>query len=85
MTLSDPEGELPENLDAFDPINNRDDLLKLLIATQISFGRDTDSVTAYGPIDAAATVQISNGNELDAAALAAVRLAASWVPQEAKK
>jgi hypothetical protein len=85
VALSDPDGNLPKDADAFDPINNRDHLLKLLIATQISFARDANGVTAYGSFDEMTTVEISNGNELDAAALAAVKLAATWAPQEVEK
>lgn len=84
VALSDHDGNLPTDAAAFDPITNRDDLLKLLIATQISFDRDADGVTAYGPFGSVA-VETSNGNELDAAALAAVKLAATWAPTEARK
>jgi hypothetical protein len=79
VALADPEGDLPGELDTFDPISNRDDLVRLLISTQISFTRCAAGVTAEGPFNEAVTEAV-NGSEVDAAALAAVRLAASWAP-----
>ncbi|MFM0617510.1 hypothetical protein PQR37_25980 [Paraburkholderia nemoris] len=79
VALADPEGDLPKEVETFDPINNRDDLLKLLISTQISFTRGADGITAEAPFNETVTEPVC-GSEIDAAALAAVKLAASWAP-----
>jgi hypothetical protein len=79
VALSDHNGKLPKDSESFDPINNRDDLLTLLISTQISFSRDADGITAEGPFNNTVTEPVA-GTENNAAALAAVKLAASWAP-----
>ena len=37
--FSDADRVVPVNLDQFDPLNSRDDLIKLLVETGISFSR----------------------------------------------
>lgn len=84
VALSDRNDKLPKDWEAFDPINNRDHLLTLLISTQISFTRYPDGIAAEGPFNDTVTEPVA-GTENDAAALAAVKLAASWAPPQGAK
>lgn len=82
--FADENGNTPLDLHRFDAVNRDEDLLRLLIATGISFTRPAD-----GCIGAEAGMQeppiierITDGDLLAAARRVAARVAASWVTDE---
>ncbi|WP_345816693.1 hypothetical protein AAGS40_27340 (plasmid) [Paraburkholderia sp. PREW-6R] len=77
--FSDADRVVAVNLDRFDPLNSRDDLVRLLLATGISFSRPSNIHIAAEAAGDTVKVTIENGDELAAAARAACELAASWV------
>jgi hypothetical protein len=78
-TFSDADRVVPVNLDQFDPLNSRDDLIKLLIETGISFSRPSDGVIAAEDGGTHVDITIKRGDAVSAAARAACELAASWI------
>jgi hypothetical protein len=70
---------VPVNLDQFDPLNSRDDLIKLLVETGISFSRPNDSDIAAEDGDTGVEITVRRGDVVTAAARAACELAASWI------
>lgn len=81
-TFSDADRVVAVNIDNFDPLNSRDDLVRLLIATGISFSRPTNVDIAAETGDSSVEVTIQNGDDIAAAARAACELAASWVTDD---
>jgi hypothetical protein len=77
--FSDADRVVPVNLDQFDPLNSRDDLIKLLVETGISFSRPRKGDLAAEDGDSSVEVMINNGDVVSAAARAACELAASWI------
>jgi hypothetical protein len=77
--FSDADRVVPVNLDHFDPLNSRDDLIRLLIETGISFSRPNDVDIAAETGDSSVEVTIHRGDVVTAAARAACELAASWI------
>ena len=78
-TFSDADRVVPVNLDQFDPLKSRDDLIKLLVETGISFSRPREGDLAAEDGDSSVEVTINNGDVASAAARAACELAASWI------
>jgi hypothetical protein len=70
---------VPVNLDQFDPLNSRDDLIKLLVETGISFSRPREGDIAAEDGDSSVEITIKRGDVVTAAARAACELAASWI------
>jgi hypothetical protein len=79
--FSDADRVAPVNLDHFDPLNSRDDLIKLLVETGISFSRPSDVDVAAEDGDTSVEVTIKRGDLVTAAARAACELAASWIDE----
>jgi hypothetical protein len=77
--FSDTDRVVAVNLDNFDPLNSRDDLVRLLLATGISFARRANVGIAALTGDDTVEITTQNGDELAAAARAACELAASWI------
>jgi hypothetical protein len=77
--FSDSDRVVPVRLDNFDPLNSTDDCLRLLIRTNISFSRLSDTEIAAETGDSSHVCEISEGDELAAARRAACGLAASWI------
>jgi hypothetical protein len=67
------------NLENFDPLHSGDDLVRLLIATGISFHRPSNVDIVAWTGDHSFEIKIQNGDDLAAAARAACELAASWI------
>jgi hypothetical protein len=80
--FSDADRVVAVNLDKFDPLNSRDDLVRLLIATGISFSRPSNVDIAAETGDSSIQVTIQNDDDLAAAARAACELAASWIDDD---
>ncbi|CAN7737342.1 hypothetical protein LJR267_009142 [Paraburkholderia hospita] len=81
--FSDEEGRvLAVDVEKFDPLHSGDDLLRLLIATGISFHRPPSGGMVAWTGDHSVDVKIHDGNELAAAARAACELAASWISDD---
>jgi hypothetical protein len=67
------------NLDQFDPLNSRDDLIKLLVETGISFSRPREGGVAAEDSSNSVEVTIRRCDVVSAGARAACELAASWI------
>jgi hypothetical protein len=80
--FSDADRVVAVNLDKFDPLNSRDDLIRLLIATGISFSRPSNLDISAETGDGSVEVTIQNGDDVAAAARAACELAASWIDDD---
>ena len=80
--FSDADRVVAVNLHNFDPLNSRDDLMRLLIATGISFSRPSSVDIAAETGDSSVEVTIQNGDDIAAAARAACELAASWIDDD---
>jgi len=80
--FSDADQVVAVNLDAFDPLNSVEDLVRLLIETGISFSRPSDTVIAAEDSSTSFEATIRNGDELATAARAACELAASWIDDD---
>ena len=80
--FSDADRVVPVNLDQFDSLNSRDDLIKLLIETGISFSRPRGGELAAADSNSSVEVTIKNGDVASAAGRAACGLAASWIDDE---
>jgi len=76
------EGGVAVDLEKFDPLHSGDDLVRLLIATGISFHRPSKAGIVAWTGDHSVEVEIPQGDELAAATRAACELAASWVNDE---
>ena len=79
--FSDADRVVPVNIDNFDPLNSRDDLIKLLVETGISFSRPSDVDVCAETGDDSIDVTIRGGDIVGAASRAACELAASWVSE----
>lgn len=77
--FSDADRVVAVNLDQFDPLNSRDDLIKLLVQTGISFSRPGEADVAAEDGDTSVEITIKRGDVVSAAARAACELAASWI------
>ena len=77
--FSDVDRVVAVNLDQFDPLNSRDDLIKLLVETGISFSRPSDDAIAAEDGGTHVDITIKRGDVVSAAARAACELAASWI------
>jgi hypothetical protein len=77
--FSDADRVVAVNLDRFDPLNSRDDLIKLLVETGISFSRPHEGDLAAEDGDSSVEATIINDDVVSAAARAACELAASWI------
>ncbi|WP_175946329.1 hypothetical protein [Caballeronia sp. BCC1704] len=77
--FSDVDRVVAVNLDQFDPLNSRDDLIKLLVETGISFSRPREGDIAAENSDSSVEVTIRRDDVVSAAARAACELAASWI------
>lgn len=77
--FSDVDRVVAVSLDQFDPLNSRDDLIKLLVETGISFSRPREGDIAAENSDSSVEVTIRRGDVVAAAARAACELAASWI------
>lgn len=77
--FSDVDRVVAVNLDQFDPLNSRDDLIKLLVETGISFSRPSDGDVAAEDGSTCVDITIKHGDVVSAAARAACELAASWI------
>ena len=80
--FSDADRVVPVNLDQFDPLNSRDDLIKLLVETGISFSRPNDSDIAAEDGDTGVEITVRRGDVVTAAARVACELAASWIDDD---
>lgn len=80
--FSDADRVVAVNLDRFDPLNSRDDLVRLLLATGISFSRPSNIHISAETGGDSVQVTIQNGDDLAAAARAACELAASWIDDD---
>jgi hypothetical protein len=77
--FSDVDRVVAVNLDQFDPLNSRDDLIKLLVETGISFSRPSEGVIAAEDGSTHVDITIQRSDVVTAAARAACELAASWI------
>ncbi|WP_250532319.1 hypothetical protein [Caballeronia sp. ATUFL_F1_KS39] len=77
--FSDVDCVVAVNLDQFDPLNSRGDLIKLLVETGISFSRPGDGVIAAEDGSTHVDIIIKRDDVVSAAARAACELAASWI------
>ena len=77
--ISDVDRVVAVNLDQFDPLNSRDDLIKLLVETGISFSRLSDGVVSAEDRGVHVDITIQRSDVVSAAARAACELAASWI------
>lgn len=75
--FSDVDRVVAVNLDQFEPLNSRDDLIKLLVETGISFSRPREGDLAAEDGSSSVAVTIRRGDAVSAAARAACELAAS--------
>ncbi|MCI1047785.1 hypothetical protein [Caballeronia zhejiangensis] len=80
--FSDVDRVVAVNLDQFDPLNSRDDLIKLLVETGISFSRPSDGVIAAEDGSTHVDITIKRDDVVSAAAQAACELAASWIDDD---
>ena len=81
--FSDEKGRIHAgDANKFDPLHSGDDLVRLLIATGISFHRPSHAVIVAWTGDHSVEVEIQDGDELATAARAACELAASWVDDD---
>ena len=82
--FADENGSTPLDLHKFDVLNRNEDLVRLLVATGISFTRPVDGCIGAeaGVQDPLITERISDGDLLAAARRVAARVAASWVTDE---
>lgn len=80
--FSDADRAVPANLEHFDPLNSRDDLIQLLVETGISFSRPREGDLAAEDGDSSVEVTIRNADVASAAARAACELAASWIDED---
>jgi hypothetical protein len=80
--FSDVDRVVAVNLDQFDPLNSRDDLIKLLVETGISYTRPREGDLAAEDSNSSVEVTIKNGDVVSAAAQAACELAASWIEDD---
>ncbi len=80
--FSDVDRVVAVNLDQFDPLNSRDDLIKLLVETGISFSRPREGDIAAEDSNSSVEVTIKNNDIASAAARAACGLAASWIDDD---
>ena len=69
--FSDADRVVPVNLDQFDPLNSRGDLIKLLVETGISFSRPCEGDIAAEDAHSSVEVAIRHGDVMTAAARAA--------------
>ncbi|MDR5809069.1 hypothetical protein [Caballeronia sp. LZ019] len=79
--FSDADRVVAVNPEQFDPLNSRDDLIKLLVETGISFSRPREGIIAAEISESSFEVAIQ-GDAVAAAARAACELAASWIDDE---
>lgn len=79
--FSDVDRVVPVNLDQFDPLNSRDDLIKLLVETGISFSRPREGDITAEDGSSSVEVTIRRDDVVAAAARAACELAASWIDE----
>ncbi|SAL06965.1 hypothetical protein AWB78_08342 [Caballeronia calidae] len=79
VAFSDVDRVVAVNLDQFDPLNSRDDLIKLLVETGISFSRPREGDIVAENGSSSVEVTIRRDDVVAAAARAACELAASWV------
>jgi hypothetical protein len=77
--FSDVDRVVAVNVEQFDPLNSRDDLIKLLIETGISFSRPSEGVIAAEDGGTHVDITIERGDVVSAAARGACKLAASWI------
>lgn len=77
--FSDVDRVVAVNLDQFDPLNSRDDLIKLLVETGISFSRPSEGFIAAEDGGNHVDITIQHRDVVSAAARAACELAASWI------
>ena len=81
--FSDDKGRIHGgDVNKFDPLHSGDDLVRLLIATGISFHRPSNAGIVAWTGDHSVAVKVQHGDELAAAARAACELAASWISDD---